>query len=74
MAINGYTVVKTFAATKERERGELGERVTEWIKSASKLEVVDTIVSLSSDQAYHCLVITVFARQRGAGQADGAGL
>ena len=55
-----YDGVKVFSATKAREREELGERTTEWLRN-NKVEVVDTIVTQSSDREFHCLTITVFA-------------
>lgn len=57
-----YDGVKVFSATKAREREELGERTTEWLRN-NKVEVVDTIVTQSSDREFHCLTITVFYRQ-----------
>ena len=39
-----FTGVKVFSATKAREREELGENVTRWLKSNADLEVVDRVV------------------------------
>lgn len=52
--------VKVFSATKAKERGELGDRLTEWLDAHPDLKVVDTVVTQSSDQEFHCLTITVF--------------
>lgn len=52
--------VKVFSATKFREREGLGERLTEWIVRNPDLEVVDKVVTQSSDHEFHCLTITVF--------------
>jgi hypothetical protein len=52
--------VKVFSATKARERVSLGDRLTEWLDDHPKLKVVDTVVTQSSDQEYHCLTITIF--------------
>jgi hypothetical protein len=57
-----YTGVKVFSATKARERETMGERITEWIESMGTIEIVDTIVTQSSDREFHCLTITVFYR------------
>lgn len=57
MRIDG---VKVFSATKAKEREILGERFTEWLGQHPDLEVVDTVVTQSSDQEFHCLTITVF--------------
>jgi hypothetical protein len=54
-------LVKVFSATKARDRDELGERVTEWLRRDPTIEVLHTVVMLSSDQRFHCLSITVFA-------------
>lgn len=57
--------VKVFSATKRNEREELGETVTRWLRSnEGKIEVVDKIVTQSSDSEYHCLAITLFYRQK----------
>jgi hypothetical protein len=59
-----FTGVKVFSATKAREREELGETVTRWLKSAPEIEVVDRVVSQSSDNEFHCLTIVIFYRQK----------
>jgi hypothetical protein len=57
--------VKVFSATKQKERDELGETVTRWLtEHGGKLEVVDKIVTQSSDSEYHCVTITLFYRKR----------
>jgi len=57
--------VKVFAATKARERENLGERVTEWLcpRLERGVKVVDHVVTQSSDQEFHCLVITLFLQE-----------
>jgi hypothetical protein len=62
----GFTGVKVFSATKAREREELGETITRWLKSNPELEVVDRVVTQSSDDEFHCLTIVVFYRQKQA--------
>ena len=58
--------VKVFSATKHKERDELGETVTRWLKAhAESVDIVDKIVTQSSDSEYHCITITVFYRYRG---------
>lgn len=54
--------VKVFSATRSRERNELGERVTGWIESNPRVEVLSAIVALSSDSKFHCLSIVLFCR------------
>jgi hypothetical protein len=60
-----FTGVKVFSATKAKEREELGESVTRWLRSNGDLEVVDRVVSQSSDDEFHCLTIVLFYRPRG---------
>ena len=56
-AFNG---VKVFSATMAQERDHLGERITDWLKDHPRVKVVDTIVTQSSDESFHCLAITLF--------------
>ena len=58
------TGVKVFSATKAKERELLGEMITDWIRSNPGLELVDKIVTQSSDSEFHCLTITLFYRNR----------
>lgn len=55
-----FNGVKIFSATMAQERENLGEKVTLWIREHPQCQVVDTIVTQSSDEAFHCLAITVF--------------
>ena len=57
---NRFNGVKIFSATMAQERDRLGERITEWLREHPDYEVVDTVVTQSSDEAFHCLVITLF--------------
>ncbi len=59
-----FTGVKVFSATKAKEREELGEAVTRWLRSNADLEVVDRIVTQSSDDEFHCLTIVLFYRPK----------
>ena len=59
-----FTGVRVFSATKAKEREELGETVTRWLRSNPEIEVVDRVVSQSSDDEFHCLTIVLFYRQR----------
>jgi len=56
--------VKVFSATKAKEREMLGELITDWIRNNQSYEIVDKIVTQSSDSEFHCLSITVFYRKR----------
>ncbi len=58
--------VKVFSATKHKERDELGEVVTRWVKMMQeRIEIVDKVVTQSSDSEYHCITISVFYREVG---------
>jgi len=61
-----FTGVKVFSTTLARDRDQLSERVTGWLQQHPDLEVVDQVVTQSSDQAFHCLSILLFYRERGA--------
>ncbi len=52
--------LKVFSATKMQEREVLGEKITDWLKSNPNIQVVDKIVTQSSDSEFHCLAITIF--------------
>ena len=56
----GFTGVKVFSATKAREREELGENVTKWIRNNPGCKVTEKVVTQSSDREFHCLTITLF--------------
>ena len=58
------TGVKVFSATKAKERELLGEMITDWIRTHPSCELVDKIVTQSSDSEFHCLTITLFYKQR----------
>lgn len=64
-----FTGVKVFSATKAKERDELGETVTRWLQANADLEIVDRVVSQSSDDEFHCLSIVLFYRPRKADPA-----
>lgn len=59
-----YSGVKVFSATKAKERESLGESITQWLRANQNLEIVDTIVTQSSDREFHCLTITIFYRDQ----------
>lgn len=55
--------VKVFSATKAREREEISNRINDWLAS-NKVEVVDHVVTQSSDREFHCLTITLFYNRK----------
>ena len=44
----------------QRDRDVLGDRVSQWRADNPQLEIVDVVVTQSSDESFHCLAITVF--------------
>jgi hypothetical protein len=61
-----FTGVKIFSTTLARDRDQLSERITGWLQANPGLEVVDHVVTQSSDMAFHCLTFTFFYRERGS--------
>ncbi len=57
---NRFNGVKVFSATMAQERDQLGEKVTHWLEAHKNVKIVDKIVTQSSDEAFHCLAITLF--------------
>lgn len=55
-----FNGVKVFSATMAQERDQLGEKITQWLSVHPGVEIVDKIVTQSSDEAFHCLAITLF--------------
>jgi hypothetical protein len=60
-----FTGVKVFSATKAKEREELGETITRWLQANADFQIVDRVVSQSSDNEFHCLSVVLFYRQKG---------
>ena len=58
------TGVKVFSATKAKERELLGEIITDWIRSNPNYDILDKIVTQSSDSEFHCLTITLFYKTK----------
>jgi hypothetical protein len=59
-----FTGVKVFSATKAKERDDLGEQVTRWLRANADLEIVDRTVMQSSDNEFHCLTVVIFYKPR----------
>jgi len=58
--VSSFNSVRTFSATKARERSELGDRITEWLRSNPDCEIADKVVTQSSDNEFHCVTVTLF--------------
>ena len=63
-AANSFTGVKLFSTTLARDREQMGENITRWIKENPNNEIVDRTVTQSSDKEFHCLSITLFYRSK----------
>ena len=59
-----FNGVKVFSATMVAERERLGEKITDWLRKNPQIDVRDMVVTQSSDEAFHCLAITVFFWER----------
>ena len=56
-----FSGVKVFSATKHKERDELGETITRWLDGMKdQIDIVDKVITQSSDSEYHCVTITIF--------------
>ena len=69
-AKSAISAVKVFSATKGRDRDQLGDRVASWVNANPQLEVLQVVVSLSSDRRFHCLSLVLLCAERAA---DGGG-
>jgi hypothetical protein len=55
-----FNGVKVFSATMVADREQLGEKVTAWIAANPNKKVTDIVITQSSDEAFHCIALTVF--------------
>jgi folate-dependent tRNA-U54 methylase TrmFO/GidA len=59
-----FTGVKVFSTTLARDRDQLSDRITTWLREHPEIEMVDQVVTQSSDKEFHCLTFTFFYRER----------
>lgn len=64
-----FNGVKVFTATMAQNRETLGDKISAWLGSDPTREVVDTVVTQSSDESFHCIAITIFYWQPEAAAA-----
>jgi len=64
MSVVPFTGMKIFSTTLARDREAMGDNITRWLHDNAQLEIVDKIVTQSSDKEFHCLTITLFYRER----------
>lgn len=55
-----FNGIKVFSATMVADREQLGDKVTAWLAAHREVEPVEFIVTQSSDEAFHCVAITLF--------------
>ncbi len=55
-----FNGVKVFSATMVADREQLGEKISAWLANHPQRKVTDMVVTQSSDEAFHCIAITVF--------------
>ena len=60
-----FTGVRVFSTTLARDRETMGDTITRWLQNNPGVEVVDRVVTQSSDKEFHCLTITLFYREKG---------
>jgi hypothetical protein len=61
-----FNGVKVFSATMVADRDQLGEKITAWMAAHPNHKVTDIVITQSSDEAFHCLAITLFFWEEGA--------
>jgi folate-dependent tRNA-U54 methylase TrmFO/GidA len=64
MGVTNFTGVRVFSTTLARDRENMGENITKWLKENPNVEVLDKVVTQSSDKEFHCLTITLFYRMK----------
>jgi hypothetical protein len=64
MGVTNFTGVRVFSTTLARDRENMGENITKWLKENPNIEVLDKVVTQSSDKEFHCLTITLFYRMK----------
>lgn len=64
MGVTNFTGIKVFSTTLARDREQMGESITKWIRDNPNVEIVDREVTQSSDKEFHCLTITLFYRHK----------
>jgi len=55
-----FNGVKVFSATMVANRMSLGDKITTWMTEHPEYDMRGAIVTQSSDNAFHCVAITLF--------------
>jgi folate-dependent tRNA-U54 methylase TrmFO/GidA len=64
MGVTNFTGVRVFSTTLARDRENMGENITKWLKENPNVEVLEKVVTQSSDKEFHCLTITLFYKMK----------
>lgn len=64
MGLVNFTGIKVFSTTLARDREQMGEHITKWLRENPNAEIVDKEVTQSSDKEFHCLTITLFYKMK----------
>src|SRR5207248_7140641 len=64
MTVPQFTGMKVFSTTLARDREAMGDNITRWLTENPNLEIVDKIVTQSSDKEFHCVTITLFYKDK----------
>ncbi len=64
MSVVPFTGMKIFSTTLARDREQMSDNITRWLRDNPQFEIVDKIVTQSSAKEFHCLTITLFYRER----------
>ena len=56
--------MKVFSTTLARDREALSDRITAWLRQNPQIEILDKVVTQSSDKEFHCLSLIFFFRER----------
>lgn len=59
-----FNGVRVFSTTMHKDHDAMGGEITRWLADNDDIEIVDKVVTQSSDNAYHCLTITLFYNRR----------
>ncbi len=55
-----FNGLKIFSATMVADREQLGEKITAWLAANPNCRPCEFVVTQSSDEAFHCVAITLF--------------
>jgi hypothetical protein len=65
--MSAFTGVKVFSASMVGLRAMLDETINQWLAAARRrpsFELVDVVIRQSSDEAFHCISIILFYKEK----------